>query len=56
VTTFPTTFDPVDSRSLPNFRAGRLQAKQEFQVLLCVGPKGAEVPLTKQIRERRLAT
>ena len=33
---------------LPNF-GPPAKAKQEFQVLLCVGPKGAEVPLTKQL-------
>ena len=31
---------------LPSF--GPSTKKQEFQVLLCVGPKGAEVPITKQ--------
>jgi len=41
-----TTFVP--SLKLPTF-GPTTQPKQEFQVLLCVGPKGAEVPLTKEL-------
>jgi hypothetical protein len=42
-----TTFVPSVPDLLPTFGPAA-KTKQEFQVLLCVGPKGTEVPIPKQ--------